>query len=63
VAVVDNRGKNDHWQQIKHNTMARVDRLTEHGARNTTRDARRHILEERESYLLTTYWSESTISS
>mmetsp|Transcript_35902 Transcript_35902/g.88341 ORF Transcript_35902/g.88341 Transcript_35902/m.88341 type:complete len:644 (+) Transcript_35902:28-1959(+) len=28
-AVAENKGKDDHWQQLKHNTMARVDRLTE----------------------------------
>ncbi len=28
-AVAENKGKDDHWQQLKHNTMARVDRLTD----------------------------------
>ena len=27
-SIVENRGKNDHWQSMKHNTMARVDKLT-----------------------------------
>jgi hypothetical protein len=28
-ALAENKGKDDHWQQLKHNTMARVDRLTD----------------------------------
>uniref|UniRef100_A0A6U2J1Z8 ODAD1 central coiled coil region domain-containing protein n=1 Tax=Hemiselmis andersenii TaxID=464988 RepID=A0A6U2J1Z8_HEMAN len=28
-ALAENKGKDDHWQQLKHNTMAKVDRLTE----------------------------------
>lgn len=28
-SVAENKGKDDHWQQLKHNTMARVDRLTD----------------------------------
>jgi DNA-binding protein YbaB len=29
-SVAENKGKDDHWQTLKHNTMVRVDRLTEH---------------------------------
>ncbi|KAJ1489387.1 hypothetical protein T484DRAFT_2019161 [Baffinella frigidus] len=47
LSVVDNRGKNDHWQQIKHNTMARVDRLTEHDMHLEKKIEETHELFER----------------